>query len=98
MARYPVPFAHPVFLGESPHFSEEASLASGTGVLLRLSTKLVGVTCEHVLAEFRNRRHVNPRVIFSFGRLLIDVERHLIDADSAIDLATFDLTELSGRL
>src|SRR5687768_4773673 len=90
MTRYPVRFAHPVFLGESPHSSQAASLASGTGVLMRLDTKLIGVTCEHVLAEYRIRRHVNSRTIFSFGRLIINPEGHLIDADSSIDLATFD--------
>jgi hypothetical protein len=98
IARYPVRFAHPVFLGESPHLSDVAALASGTGVFLRFGTKLIGVTCEHVLAAFRSRRDMNPGTIFSFGRLVVDVEKHLIQADSSIDLATFDLSALSGRL
>lgn len=98
LSRYPVRFAHPVFLGESPHSSYRAELASGTGVLIRLAQSLIGVTCEHVLADFRRRRKLNPRTIFSFGRLPIDAEGRLIDEDTTVDLATFDLTELSGDL
>src|SRR5262245_45184961 len=74
IARYPVPFAHPVILGESPNDSETAALASGTGVLLRLSsTFVIGVTCHHVLKAFRQKREVNPQSVFSFGGRMIPV-------------------------
>jgi hypothetical protein len=43
LARYPVLFAHPVFLGESRHSSPNGRVASDTGVLIRLGEKLIGV-------------------------------------------------------
>ena len=56
LSEYPTTFAHPVYLGESPHDSETAALASGTGVFIRFDGKLVGVTCQHALASFRKKR------------------------------------------
>jgi hypothetical protein len=98
MSEYPTTFAHPVYLGESPHDSETAALASGTGVLIRFNEKLVGVTCQHVLASFRKKREANPRTIFAFGRLVVDTESLVLDESRDLDLVSFDFTNLSGRL
>jgi Trypsin-like peptidase domain len=98
MSEYPTKFAHPVYLGESPHDSDTAVLASGTGVFIRFDGKLVGVTCQHVLASFRKRREANPRTIFAFGRLVVDAESLVLDESRELDLVTFDFTKLSGRL
>jgi hypothetical protein len=98
LADYPTKFAHPVYLGESPHDSETAGIASGTGVFIRLAEKLVGVTCQHVLASFREKRDADARAIFAFGRLVIDPESLVLDESQELDLVTFDFTKLSGRL
>jgi hypothetical protein len=98
LAGYPTKFAHPVYLGESPHDSEVAALASGIGVFIRLGSRLVGVTCQHVLASFREKRKGNDRAIFAFGQLVIDAESLVLDESEKLDLVTFDLTGLSGRL
>jgi hypothetical protein len=83
-----------VYLGESPHDSETAALASGTGVFIRFDGKLVGVTCQHVLASFRKRREANTRTIFAFGRLIVDAESLVLDESRELDLVTFDFTNV----
>jgi hypothetical protein len=98
MSEYPTKFAHPVYLGESPHDSETAALSSGTGVFLRLDGKLVGVTCQHVLESFREKRKDDSRAIFAFGRLVVEPDELLLDESKELDLVTFDFSSLSGRL
>jgi hypothetical protein len=94
LAKYPVRFSTPVFFGDSPFSSYSASLRNGTGSLVKLGDKCLGVTCEHVLSEYRRIR--DAQTVFHFGRVAINPEEHLISANHDYDLAVFDLTRFVG--
>ncbi len=94
MAKYPIRFSTPVFFGDSPFSSYSASLNNGTGSLLKLGDKYLGVTCEHVLRHYRSLNE--PQTVFHFGRVAINPEEYLIDESHNYDLAVFDLTTYLG--
>jgi hypothetical protein len=98
IARYAVRFAQPVFFGQSPVAAYSATLASGTGSLLRFADKFVGVTCHHVLASYRKQREADPATIFHFGEIQINPEQYIIAENAHLDLVTFDLTSFVGTV
>ncbi|MFL6214220.1 MAG: hypothetical protein ACJ74J_10065 [Blastocatellia bacterium] len=92
LSRYAVKFAQPVFFGESPASSYSASLQSGTMTLLKFEDLFIGVTCQHVLAGYREMHKTRPDIIFQIGHAEFDPLKQLIDEDQQNDLATFNLT------
>jgi hypothetical protein len=98
ITKYALRFAQPVFFGQSPAAAYSASLASGTGTLIRLGEKFIGVTCHHVLDGYRARRQLDPQTVFHFGRIEFDPERYLIAENRGIDLVTLDLTSFVGKV
>jgi hypothetical protein len=96
MAKYPIRFSTPVFFGDSPFSSYSASLNNGTGSLVKLGDKYLGVTCEHVLRHYRTLD--KPHTVFHFGRVDINPEACLIDENQTYDLAVFDLTPFVGMV
>jgi hypothetical protein len=95
MAKYPIRFSIPVFFGESPILPYAASLRNGTGSLIKLGGKYLGVTCEHVISRYRTVR--DSKTVFQFGLLAIDPEEQLISESCEYDLAVFDLTRFVGH-
>lgn len=95
MAKYPIRFSIPVFFGDSPILSHTASLRNGTGSLIKLGDRYLGVTCEHVLRGYRAL--TDSRKVFQFGLLAIDPEEQLISENCQYDLAVFDLTPFVGQ-
>jgi hypothetical protein len=97
LSEYPVRFAQPVFFGESPLLSYSAKLHNGTVTLLRFQNLFVGVTCQHVLAGYREAQMAGEEIMFQIGHYEIDPEQYLISEDRVRDLVTFDLTPLVGK-
>lgn len=97
LSKYAVRFAQPVFFGESPISSYSAKLRNGTVTLLRFQDLFVGVTCQHVLSDYRKMRMIDSKTIFQIGHIQIDPEQHLICEDRYRDLATFNFTSLVGK-
>lgn len=92
ISRYAVKFAQPVFFGESPASSYSADLQSGTMTLLKFDNLFIGVTCQHVLAGYREMHETGAGIIFQIGHAECDPLEHLVSEDRQNDLATFDLT------
>ncbi|PYV74214.1 MAG: hypothetical protein DMG96_20835 [Acidobacteria bacterium] len=96
LAKYPVRFSTPVFFGDSPFASYSAALRNGTGSLLKLKDKYLGVTCEHVLRQYRRLKEA--QTVFHFGRIEINPEECLISENRDYDLVVFDLTRFVGAV
>jgi len=94
---YALRFATPVFFGESPYSSYAASLRNGTATLLRLQDRFLGVTCQHVLEEYRQFRAIQE-AIFQLGPVRTDPEKYLVSEDRNWDLAIVDLTTFVGKV
>lgn len=69
-------------------------LKSGSGFFLRLPERTAGVTCHHVLEDYRNRRSSSPSPSFQFGRARFEPEERLVAEDRKLDLAILDVTSL----
>jgi hypothetical protein len=98
ISSYPVRFAQPVFFGDSPASSYSASLANGTMSLLKFDGLFLGVTCQHVLAGYRNGLTTREDIVFQIGHAQLDPLQYLKCEDRELDLATFDLTPFVGRV
>lgn len=92
LSRYPAKFARAVYLGEPPPFSPSTYMASATMTLLKFDELFIGVTCQHVLARYRELLGTHANIIFQIGQAKFDPLQYLISEDKDRDLATFDVT------
>ena len=95
LANYPIRFSTPVFFGDSPYSSFSVPLNNGTGTLLKLRNKYLGVTCEHVLRAYRQIRRA--QTVFQFGAVILDPNEHLISESREHDVAVLDLSSFVGK-
>jgi hypothetical protein len=93
LARYAGRFAQPVFFTD-PTAEGHAAFKNGSGFFLRLPERTVGVTCHHVLTDYRKRRGPSLSESFQFGRARFEPEVRLVAADQDLDLAVLDVTSL----
>ena len=91
------PFAHPVYFGRRDPDSTKFEVASGTGGLLRLDGKFLGVTCQHVMKEYRAAKREGRADFFYFGDAAIDPEAAIVDESERLDLIVFDLSHVAAR-
>jgi hypothetical protein len=92
LSRYPAKFARAVYLGEPPPFSPSTYMASATMTLLKFDELFIGVTCQHVLARYRELLDTRANIIFQIGQAKFDPLQYLISEDKDRDLATFNVT------
>jgi hypothetical protein len=95
VSKYAVRFAVPVVFGESPASSYKAALRNGTATLLILKDRFLAVTCQHVLAGFRELKSVR-KTMFQVGTVAMDPDDYLVSEDESLDLAVLDLTSFVG--
>lgn len=86
-----------MYFGRRNPNSNKLEVANGTGGLLRLGGKFLGVTCQHVITQYRAARHEGKADFFYFGDAAIDPDAALIDESERLDLAIFDLSDLAAR-
>jgi hypothetical protein len=80
-----------VWFGDRPDMSSPARLNIATASLLTLNGRHLAVTCDHVVAAFRELRHDHPAAVFGIGGLEVDLDSDLIDRDKELDLAVIDI-------
>jgi hypothetical protein len=93
LANYPISFCVPVFFGDFPASDGAAPVSNGSGCIVMLHGRAIGVTCYHVVEAYRGRRRHSPATHFNFGPFLLDPDEYLIDQDPVLDIVTLDLTE-----
>ena len=69
---------------------------NGSGALLHLEGRYLGVTCQHVLAAYRKKKAENGMEFFYIGDAPVDPDTALVDESVRLDLVTFDLTGAVG--
>ena len=52
----------------------------------------MGITCRHVVAQYRERRERESNLLFQIGGVELDPLAQLIDEDEALDIATIGLS------
>ena len=72
MAKFPAMFAAAVFFGKRPSREQSAEINNGTITLIDLGNGPIGITCYHVIDEYRNRHNEDPSVVFQIGNADID--------------------------
>jgi hypothetical protein len=92
MARYAVRLAHPVFWADPATAGDARVCRSGSGCVVHLGDRTVGITCQHVIARYRELRAAGEAAAFQFGPIRLDPDQYLLAESSALDLATLDMT------
>lgn len=93
LSKFPLLFSAAAFFGNRPSRNQPVEINNGTITLINLGNGPIGITCHHVIQEYRNRRNLDPTVIFQVGNAEIDPLTQLIDEDARIDLATIRLRD-----
>ena len=93
LARLAGRFAQPVCFPDPG----KNAFRNGSGFLVCLGGRTFGVTCHHVIAEYRETRGPAPVPTLEFGRARIDPEEHLVAESPDLDVVTLDLTRLVGQ-
>jgi hypothetical protein len=69
-------------------------LNNGTMCYVDTGTRKIGVTADHVYAKYLEQKATVDSVELQLGENTINIEPRLIDRDSRLDLATFDVPEV----
>lgn|SRR5574341_1023309 len=93
MAKFPLLFAKAAFFGQRPSRTRPTEVRNGTITLANLGNGPLAITCQHVIAGYREKRANLDRVIFQIGDVDLDPVAQLIDENQRLDLATIGLTE-----
>lgn len=93
ISKFPLLFAAAAVFGNRPSRTRPAKINNGTITLVDLGDGPIGITCQHVIEEYRKRRNLDPTVVFQIGNAEIDPLTQLIDSNSRNDLVTLRLTE-----
>jgi hypothetical protein len=87
MASFPLLFAKAAFFGQRPSRARPTQVRNGTITLADLGGGPIGITCHHVLADYRRLRKELPDVVFQIGFSELDPVKQLIDGNDRLDLA-----------
>lgn len=96
LGRFPLLFAKAVLFGERPSKDKPTVISSGSASLVNLGSGPMLVTCEHVIAGYREMVATNGNVIFQVGEVEIDPFEQLIDENHRLDLATIQLSDVQA--
>ncbi|MBL4772765.1 MAG: hypothetical protein JKX98_03955, partial [Alcanivoracaceae bacterium] len=64
---------------------------NGTMCIVDTGEKFLGVTADHVFKQYQNDCKCFDDIECQIGNVRIDLEKYLIDSNSELDIATFDL-------
>lgn len=94
MAKFPLRFCKPIYFGSPPSRQHPARINNGTVALLKTGEKFFGLTCEHVIREYCQRRNEGEDFFLRISNLhLDDPLSKLVKMDRVLDYAVFELSE-----
>jgi hypothetical protein len=67
---------------------------NATVCFLQTGKRLIGITARHVFDRYRTAKLEQPNLRCQFGGVTIEPEVRLIEESAALDLATFDVSEV----
>jgi hypothetical protein len=73
-------------------------LGNGTACFVSTGTRELMVTCDHVYSGWVSHRNENSRLVCQIGGAVVEPERHLIDRDQGLDLATFEIGQATRAM
>ncbi len=85
------------FWWHGPTKEDGEILHNGTICKLDTGRRIFGVTADHVYSEYLKDRGTDRLFVCQFGDITVSPEERLIDRDEALDLATFELTDVIGN-
>jgi len=97
LAKYPLLFAKAVFFGRRPSRSHPTLVRNGTITLADLGEGPIGITCHHVIEQYRNLRSQHDDILFQIGHIVMDPLPQLIAQSARLDVAVIRLTDLQVR-
>lgn len=98
MSKFALRFCQPLFFGLPPSPAHPIKVRNGTMSLLKVGERFFGLTCDHVIKEYRNKRKADVRCILTVANLEMDDPRSkLIAEDRVIDYAVFELTAAQAK-
>jgi hypothetical protein len=93
LGKVPIRFALPIFFGNPKKLKNEDYLKSGTISLIKLECGLVGITCYHIIEEYRKRKQEDEETKICIGNYIIDLENNIIDENKKLDIVTINLND-----
>ena len=90
------PMAAP-FFWHGPTKNDGDIVHNGTICKVDTGARIIGVTADHVYAEYLKDRSTGKRFVCQFGDVTVVPEERLIHRDEWLDLATFDLSDIIGN-
>lgn len=93
MGKFPLLFSKAAFFGQRPSRKKTVEVNNGTVTLADLGNGPLAITCQHVVARFREKKQEAESVIFQLGFVDLDPIEQLIDENEHLDIATIRLTE-----
>lgn len=90
-AKYPLLFAKATFFGPRPSKGQSVDVNSGTATLVDLGNGPLAITCQHVVAHYRERLENGENIIFQIGNVELDLLDQLVAEDKRRDIATIRL-------
>lgn len=93
LSRFPLLFSKSIFFGQKPSPKRPTKISSGTISLIDIGNGPVGITCQHIVKEYRSFNKKNDNVVCNVGNVQIDLISQLIDENSEIDIAVIGFTK-----
>ncbi len=92
VSKFPLLFAKAAFFGQRPSPKRATKIRNGSISLVEIGNRPYGITCHHVVEEYRLYREQHDDVIFNIGHVELDPVNQLVDTDQKIDIALIELT------
>lgn len=93
LSKFPLRFSKAAFFGERPSRTRPTVVRNGTVSFVDLGSGPIGITCSHVLREYRRMLKEYGSIVFQIGDLELDPIEQLIAENVELDLATIRFTE-----
>ncbi len=92
LAKFPLLFAQAVIFGQRPSKTRPREINNGTISFVDLGHGPIGITCHHVITDYRVKCDALADFAFQIGNIEIDPIKQLIDQNEQMDLATIHLS------
>lgn len=94
LSKFPMRFALTALFGKKPVEDQAVEVNHGTMTFLQLGGRQIGLTCSHVLDEYR-KISSDSNTVFQIATIPFNPLERIIDESSDLDLVSMDLSDLN---